>query len=1123
MDLIACFQLAKLERKVLFKNLLFMNVFTAALLMLCMSASGNVFSQRVSLSEKNVHLSKIFDKIKKQTGYTFIYSEKLLKEAKVVTVSVYDASLTEVLDACFANQPFTYSILNRMVIVKERQEVVSQLSPLEVSAVDITGRVTDNEGNPLGGVSILVKGTSQGTTSDDNGRFSLQISDRNVSLVVSFTGYLPQEIKVGQQTNISISLQLLEQEMQDIVVVGYGTQKRGNITGAVSAVSSKELEDMPVATIGQKLQGKLSGVRVMQTSGRPGEGMKFQVRGAVSLTAGADPLYVIDGMPISGDINFLNPDEIENISVLKDPASASMYGSRSANGVILITTKSGKSDRVNLNFNSYYGIEKVPQSRTLKMMDGRQYAQFQKEIAETNGRPVDPFFENPEQYGDGTNWFNMLTRTGAIQSYNLSLNAGTQKFKTSATIGYYDQEGVVVNTGFKRISLRINNLYKPTERITIGLNVAPTQTISHNFNTDGGPYGTENIVSSGIITTPLASPYNADGTLALTASDPATFGNPNWLRVAHDKVYRNKDLKLLSNAYVEYKILSGLTAKTTMNLQTGNQNIFQFNPSTIGALFSPPPRIPSGRNDTRLFYNWMNENTINYNKALGDHQIEALVGFTAQKYRYDGTFVTGTNYPDDRVQTINAASQTLVASDVQKWALLSLISRVNYSYKNKYLLQASFRRDGSSRFGENNRWGNFPAVSAGWVISHEDFWNVDNPISYLKLRGSYGVTGNFEIGNFTHITTLSNTFYAFNNTVNSGAVPSNLGDKSLGWENNKQSNVGVDVNFFNNKLQLSYNFYTRRTTDLLFNVSVPLSSGYSNLQSNIGELKFWGHEISANAVILKNNQFNWDANLNISFDRNRAVSLATSSGVLPSGVDLYGFLSHRTIVGRPILQFYGAVWDGVYVNQDDFDKSPKNEASQVGTIKYRDLNGDGVITFPEDMELIGNPWPKFTFGLTNSFRYKNFDLSFVLAGSYGNQIVAFYENWATNLDGVFNVLEEVQHRWKSESDPGHGRYGSVEQGTTFLERDRWSSRYLQDGSFISLKNFQLGYDLTSRSNKMSTRVYVSLQNALILTKYKGGNPEVNTRNSASGATPGFDDNSYPLPRTISFGVNFNLR
>lgn len=1104
---------------------------------LCFSyniAAQEILQRKVNLSMQNETLRNVIKQLNKQTQADFVYSSKSDLRKIYISLKVRDRELGSVLNEILPHN-LTYEMVGNKIVIKNKasgQEsgnfISGSIEPFNdlINAskdVVVKGQVTDAKGEPLIGVSVKVKGTNAGASTDINGRYSLTLQDGNGILVFSYIGFVMQEVVVNNRQTVNVVLIADAKSLDEVVVVGYGTQRRGTITGAVASVAAEDLENIPVATVGQMLQGRLAGVRVTQTSGRPGQGIKFQIRGAVSLTAGADPLYVVDGMPIDGDLSFLNPEEIENISVLKDPASAALYGSRSANGVILVTTKSGKTDKVQLDFNTYYGVEQVPENRRLKMMNATQYAQFQKEIATANGRPVSPAFANPSQYGEGTDWFKTLTRTGAIQSHNVSLGAGTEKFKTFATVGYFKQEGVVINTGFERISLRINNKYQPTDKLTIGFNIAPTQTFNTNFNTDGGPYGSENIISAGLITTPLANPYNPDGSLALTASDPATFGNPNWLRVVKEKVYNNKDVRLLSNAFVEYKILDGLTAKTTLNVQTDNLNIFQFNPSTIGTLFSPPPRIPFGSNNNRQFYNWVNENTLNYETKIGeDHKLDALVGFTSQKFRLDGTNVSATNYPDDRIQTVNAASQTLVTSDIQKWALLSFLARLNYSYKDKYLFQASFRRDGSSRFGSNNRWGNFPALSAGWVVSQEDFWNV-TPISYLKLRASYGITGNFEIGNFTHISTMTNAFYAFGNAPFSGAVPNNLGNPNLGWENNKQVNIGADINLFNNRLEITYNYYNRKTTDLLFNVSVPVSSGFSNLQSNIGELGFWGNEFAANATLIKGGGLTWNSAFNISFDRNKTLALATASGDLPSGANLYGFLSHRSIVGEPVLQFYGAVWDGVYKNQEDFDKSPKNVASQVGTIKFKDINGDGVITFPEDMTLIGNPWPKFTFGMANNFNYGKFDMSFAIAGSYGNKILAFYENWATNLDGVFNVLEEVAYRWKSEANPGKGIYGSVAQGTTFLERDRWSNRYLKDGSYLAFKNIQMGYDIVPKNEKYLTHVFVSLQNAFILTKYRSGNPEVNTRNSPSGATPGFDDNSYPLPRTITLGMNFKLR
>ncbi|MCA6409629.1 MAG: SusC/RagA family TonB-linked outer membrane protein, partial [Cytophagales bacterium] len=779
------------------------------------------------------------------------------------------------------------------ILIQVAVATMALAGSLQQDTKKVTGKVTDsNEKAGLPGVNIIIKGTSSGTVTDSDGNYAMNIPNENTILVFSFIGYASTEVAVSGRSVVDVSLESDTQALQEVIVTGYAAQRSQDITGAIATVSMKNEPIMPVANIGQALQGKLAGVRVTQPSGRPGQGMTFQIRGAASLTAGADPLYVVDGMPITGDLGFINPNEIENITVLKDPAAASVYGSRASNGVVLINTKSGKPGKVQVDFNSYVGVEDVPQSRRLDMMDATEYAQFQKEIATTNGRPVNPVFQNPTQYGKGTDWFNELTRSGVIQSYNVSLSSGTDKFKTSVTAGYFNQEGVIVGTSFNRFSVRLNTRYQATEKLSIGFNVAPTSTFNTNFNTDGWPYATENIISSALLTTPLASPYNPDGTLALTASDPATFGNPNWLRVAKNKVFEDKDFRLLSNAYLEYEIISGLTAKATINVQTGNRNIFQFNPSTNGVLFIPPPRVPSGSNSDSRFINWVNENTLSYQKKIGnDHAIDALIGFTSQKFRSDATTASGTNFPDDKIQTVNAARNVLVSSDIQEWSLLSQLARLNYTYKDKYLFSASIRRDGSSRFGPNNRYGSFPAVSAGWVISKESFWNFA-PISFLKLRASYGITGNFNIGNYTHISSISTSFYPFGNSVSSGRGANNLGDQNLGWENNKQFNIGADFNLFKDRVQVTYNYYTRNSTELLYNVPVPVSSGFSNIQTNIGELKFWGHEIGVNAEVLQRRKLKWNTNFNISFDRNRTEALATQNGFLPSGIRLYIFDSH---------------------------------------------------------------------------------------------------------------------------------------------------------------------------------------------------------------------------------------
>jgi len=1085
----------------------------------CLQLSAMGTAQTITLSEKKTSLEKILRKIREQSGYDCWYENRPLMKAEKTTINVVRAPLEKVLSECFKGTMMTWSIVGKIIVIRAGTERPGQ--PPAPPDILVTGVVMDSADlKPLEGVSITVQSSKMGTQTDARGRYTIKVPE-NAVLDFAYIGYNHKTVYVGQQTVINVKLSPSDKRLDQVVVVGYGTQQNAAITGSIATASSKDLKTPPVAQIGQSLQGKLAGVRISQTSGIPGAGLKFQIRGSVSLTAGADPLYVVDGMPITGDLSFINPDEIETITVLKDPAAASLYGSRAANGVILVQTKSGVAGKTQVDVNAYYGYEAVPPNRRLKMMDATEYAQFQNDIANDNGRPVDSAFLNPSRYGKGTDWFDAVTRRGAIQSYNVTLRSGTDKFKVSATAGYFNQQGVVVGSGFNRFSLRVNTSYKISDKLSVGINVAPTFIRNTNLPTDGGPYGTPNIMSAAYITTPLASPYNPDGTLALTASDPATFGNPNWLRVAEDKVYQNKDSRLLSNGYIEYKIIKGLTAKATVNVQSANSDLFIFNPSTIGTLFTPPPTIPSGSDQVSRYMNIVNENTLDYQKTIGGkHHLDALIGFTNQSYRFDQETITGSNYPDDKVHTLNAAGTTSIATDIQEWSLVSYLARVNYQYSDRYLLSASIRRDGSSRFGPEHRYGNFPAVSAGWIISRENFWNVA-PVSFLKIRASYGVTGNFEIGNYSSISSVVNAYYPFGTAVSAGRALNNLSDKALGWENNKQSDIGLDINLFNDRIQLTYDYYTRFATNLLFNVQVPVSSGFNNLQTNVGKLKFWGHEISARAAVIKSNRFSWNTTLNVSFDRNRTLALSTQSGTLPGGIQNYGFNSNMTTVGKPISLFYGAIHDGVYKDQEDFDKSPKNAISAVGTVKFRDINGDGVITFPEDMTYIGSPWPKYSFGMTNTFQYRNFDLSVAIAGTYGNKILAFYENWAANLDGVFNVLEDVKNRWRSPSQPGSGMWGSTQAGTTSLERDRWNTRYLKDGSYLAVKNLTLGYTFSGTGTTFfkSAHLYVSGQNVFILTKYPGGNPEVNTSNSASGSSPGMDQNSYPIPRTLTLGVN----
>lgn len=988
----------------------------------------------------------------------------------------------------------------------------AQLPGLQGAALQeftVRGSVTSAEdGQPLPGVNVVIKGTTIGMVTDVRGRYALAVPDENDVLVFSFIGYVTQEIPVINRVVIDVALQQDVQSLKEVVVVGYGTQPTREITGTLQNIEAEEMGNAPVSTVGQMLQGRLSGVTVNETTGRPGEGIRIRVRGAASLTAGSEPLYVVDGMPISGDISNIDFNQIQSITVLKDAAATSLYGSRAANGVVLVQTKQASAGRLQINFNSYYGLNHIPKNRRLQMMNAREYAQFAKEVAEQNGRAVNAVFQNPEQYGEGTDWFDVITQTAPIQNYSLTIGDGTEKFRTTGMVGYLNQEGVVLGTGYKRYSFRINSDFQPNDKLNIGFNVAPSYAMNSNFDTDGSR---GYIVGGSLLTTPLASPYNPDGTLAMTATDPAK-SHPNWLRVAKETVWEDTDIQLLSNAFIEYEVLKGLKAKVSANTELGNSRLFKFFPSTVGnGLNNPPPRIPRGSDEQRQYYSWLNENTLNYKTEKNGHSFDILVGFMSQHFYNNGNIIGATNYPDDKVQVVSASTRLTVNSNVQEWTLLSTLARINYNYKGKYLLTASIRQDGSSRFGPDNRWGNFPSASVGWILSEEGFWNF-SPISFLKLRGSYGTVGNFSIGNYTHISTISATNYAFGDNTAVGRAVDNLGDKSLGWEKNKELNLGLDIYLLNDRFQVMYNYYNKRSSDLLYNVQLPLSSGFSNMQTNIGELKFWGHDILVQANLINTNRISWTSNVNITINRNEVLALGTQNASLISPGN-----RHISEVGHPIGMFYGLIWDGFYDNQAELDNSPKHAVSQVGTIKFNDLDGNGVITLA-DRTIIGNPWPDFTYGMVNNLKYGNFDLSFAIAGSYGNQVGARHEYTTANLDASYNVLKEVANRWKSEEDPGAGKYGSSQQGTTWVERDWWHTRFLRDGSFLTFKNITFGYKVPLKDGAPLTnlRFYGSVQNAFVFTKYTGPNPEVST--SSRSIEQGIDDSAYPVPRTVSIGI-----
>ena len=1099
-----------------------------------MAVSANTYSQntKLSLELENVTIRDAINYIERNSEFIFLYKNEEVDVNKRVDVNLKNASINAILERLLDGQNASYKILGRQIIITGTENS-PETNVLNQLLSKVTGQVDDTSGSPLPGVTVVIKGSTTGVITDANGEYTLKDVPGDVILVFSFVGMKTQEIPVAGQSIISIVLEEETIGLDEVVAIAYGNTTQRTSTGSLQTVKSAELQEIPVAQFTQKLQGKFAGVKINQGTGRPGQGMSVQIRGSASLSTSSSPLYVVDGFPVSGGISNINPNEIETITVLKDAASTSLYGSRAAFGVVLITTKSAKSGQTNISVAAYTGFQDVPQKGRPDMMNGTEWAQFKKEYYEDLGQTVPDAYQDPEQYGKGYDWYDAMLRTGTINDYSVTINTNKEKFSSAVVAGYFNQKGVMLNSDYKRFSLRANTKFNLADRLTLGVNVAPTYNYGNSPSTDGQFFGSGGLLLNAALTPPVLAYQNEDGTYPVTVTTPGitTFPTPNWVRSIDEITNKTIDTRLISNAYIEYEPIDGLKLKSSANVELVQTLVHYFQPSTAGRAFaSAPSQLTANLYEAnRRFWTWLSENTAEYSKTIKDHNFQVLAGYTAQKYRYDASSFSGSNFSDDRIQTIDAALvKNNPSMDIQEWSLISYLSRLNYTYKNKYLITASIRRDGSSRFGSNKKWGNFPAVSAGWVVSEEPFMQNLDWLSFLKVRGSFGVTGNNNIGNYTQYSTVSggvNT--TFNNGSYSGIAVTNLGNDELGWERTKEFDLGTDFSFANDRVSVTYDYYRKETTNLLYTLAVPTESGFNSFTGNVGKIRFWGHEISVNSDNLVG-KLKWSSNFNIAFSDNKVIELSSLSD------EMYvwqGFVSTITKVGGRIGQFYGLIQDGVYVDQQDFDNSPKLVDSQVGTIKFRDVNNDEKITTGTgedgDRTEIGNPFPKFTFGFTNNFKYKNFDLSIVATGSYGNKIVAAMEQGFVNLDGVFNALKNVKDRWRSEDNPGAGLYGKT-TGSTGHDRDDFHSRFVKDGSYLTIKNITLGYTVPTKTLNFikDLRLYASVQQAFVFSKYDYGNPEVGidfNGNQPGSTAQGIDFSAYPVPRTFTFGVNVSLK
>jgi TonB-linked SusC/RagA family outer membrane protein len=1000
--------------------------------------------------------------------------------------------------------------------------LVNNVNAQEITT--ITGKVTDVSGQPLPGVTVLIKGTTNGTVSDVDGTYSISNVPIDKTLVFSFVGMTPQEITIGNQKTIDVIMKEDAFRIEEVVAIGYGTKRKRDITSAVSTINMEDIGDIPVANASRLLQGQAAGVVVRQRSGSPGEQMNVTIRGVGSLGAGSDPLYVIDGFAVGTSIgNNLNPRDIESITVLKDAASTAIYGARGSNGVILITTKNAKEGDLTITVTANYGVQNIPDSRKIKMMNGVEFATFLQESwmdkkryfekREPSLDEVPMGIRYPEQTKYSTNWFDEISNQNAsFQDYNVTLASGKGKMKSLVSAGYLNQEGAVIETGFERFNVRANVVGDFNEHISVGLNTVGSFT-REDF---AGTNGRSAIIGKALWADPRDPVYNEDGTFkAYIGGKDGVFGSTNPVMELHQYQQKSENTNLTTNGFLQITFLKDFKFKTSFNAAIDNYRRNDFRPSTLaGSGFNqPPPRDAS-------LWEWYQENIniaadqlLSYSKNLNDHHVEAQVGYSAQDSKWRQIHGTGSKFPNDQIRFLQQAETRNVSSSETSWSLLAYFARFSYDYKNKYLMTATYRREGSSRFGANNKWGDFPSVSAGWRISEESFLKDVSWINDMKIRGSFGITGNNSIGEYNNNASLAAAGYIYADKFAPGVVLNSFVNNNIGWEESNQVDIGLDLSMFDNKLNFVAEYYNKITNDMLLPVSIPVITGFNSSFTNIGKVKNYGLEFAVGYKQKVTNDLNFRGNFNISFNRNEVLEIDGKNDELWTG-SFYG-VYNRSVVGRPIGMLTGYKVLGIFQTDEEVAASPKQDGAIPGVYKYWDFTGDGTVSYDtKDMVEIGNPWPAFNWALTLEADYKKFDLNVLFMGAQNYDIMRDIEKTTMNMDGVFNILQSGVNRFRSAENPGDGR--GPTSNTWKWERES-NSRYVYDASHAWVKSLTLGYTLTNEAKLLkSTRFFLTAENLFLITKYPGSNPEINT--SGDNKSPGRDDEAYPVPRTFSLGA-----
>lgn len=1150
----------------------------------------NVKEPSITIKVKDEPIKNVFKKISQSSNYKFFFDEDVVSNAPKITFDVNNADINTVLNQLRNQSKLDFIISGKTITVSAYKAHTNTSNNLTKEKKKITGIIKDEAGETAIGASVKVKGEPTGTVTDIDGKFTLDVPS-NATLVISYIGFMNKEIQVGDKSTFDIVLQEDSKILDEVVVIGYGTMRKSDFTGSLANIKADELA-LTSATFGQALVGRIAGVQVSQPSGAPGQGTKIKVRGVGSLSASTSPLYVVDGYPASEDV-YINPEDIESVDVLKDAASAAIYGSRGASGVVMITTKRGKTGKTRIDYDYQFSVQEV--ERKIKLLDAWQFRDLvidarnnsYRDKAEAAGVAWSPFDDNAARAARGfslaevgidpiffdfttgkpteplhnTDWQDAIYSNAPMHRHNISVSGGSDAIRYRTSFAYLDQDGIISPSSHQRMNLRANLDAQVTKRLKVGFNFALSDVKERQVKASGR-FMNDGVVQSALMSYPQFPVYNEDGSyavgnqIAMKATGYAQVENP--VALAHEIDIREKETRTNFNTNISYEFFDWLSANANIGTQYTTRRYNYYRPRSVGQDGDMPNSAGAAArvkatDVTNYDIDRLGEFTFNYKNKFGLHKLDAVAGFTLQKKTYDRVSISATGMSDDRIRDITAfgpdPSNVTLNNDTRKaaWTMMSYLGRVNYFFDNRYSLSGTVRTDGSSRFGPKNKWGWFPSISAGWSASNESFYkDLLGETSSLKLRASWGLSGNNNIGNYEVYPVMHQGGYPFGNGIGTAYWQGTIKDQSIGWEKTSQFNTGFDLTLFNNRLSIIGNYYNSISYDLLYDMPVSAISGSTSIKTNLRDAKVRnrGIDLQLDTRILTG-EFQWNLGGNISVNRNKVLSMGGLNDIYLVGER--NVVSYVTKAGLPIGSFYGYWVDGI-ISETDYaniliDKNvwatngnkfpdgytpvgpavPNYNNVHAGDTKWRDVDGNGRIT-EDDKDILGDAYPDFTYGISTDFAYKGFDLRATFTGSKGGQVLNFQKFYLFGLEGYGNQLSSALDRWHSDADPGKNNVHRASRSTTPNISNRLSSYMIDDASYFRCANITLGYsfpkNLTSKMFLQSCRVYVSVDNLFTITDYEGYNPEIDSK--GSNLMPGFDWGDYPLARTFSVGAKITF-